>query len=130
MYNQYPTSYITITNFQVQLSIPTTVTGQAGPGILPCERFLLLGYVTRKAWICANPGSMVCLRNLEIALIYILTQSTRVSRIMLNEGTVLTTLEPGRAVKRTNRYVEITCQSVQSGLQPIWAFQDGKLIVW
>ena len=36
------------------------------------------GDVTRKAWICAipglscaNPGSMACLRNLEIALIYI-----------------------------------------------------------
>ena len=70
-------------------------------------------YVTRKAWICANPGlscanpgSMVCLRKLEIALIYILTQSTRVSRnVQLNEGTkvVSTTPEPGRAVEPTHR---------------------------
>ena len=58
-------------------------------------RWKMNEYVTRRAWICvipglscANPGSMVCLRNLEIALIYILTQSTRVSRnVHYNEGT-------------------------------------------
>ena len=66
------------------------------------------GIVLRKpaGLSCANPGSMFCLRNLEIALIYILTQSTHVFRnVQLNEGTkvVSTTPEPGRAVERTHR---------------------------
>ena len=58
-----------------------------------------LCYAQSPGLSCANPGSMVCLRKLEIALTFFLTMCN------YNEGTKVgsTTPEPGRAVERTHR---------------------------